>query len=102
MLEGVLVKECMFPEVGHELNDRGWKGAGESIDATDMVSRSGVTGSRYGFVVLMNVTVESVREERAISRRWKPPTVLWNVQPDGIILECVLVGIEPLQRVLVP
>lgn len=61
MLDGVLVKEWMVPEVGHELADRGWKGAGESIDATDMASRSGVAGSRYGFVVLMKVTVVSVR-----------------------------------------
>lgn len=56
ILDGVLVREWMLPEVGHELIDRGWKGAGESIDVTDMVSRSGVTGSRYGFVVLMKVT----------------------------------------------
>lgn len=61
MLEGVLVKECIFPETGHELIDLGWKGAGESIDATDIVSRSGVAGSRYGFVVLMNVTVDDIR-----------------------------------------
>ena len=66
ILEGVLVKEWMLPEVGHELIDRGWSGAGESIDATDMASRSGVAGSRYGFVVLMKVTVVSVR------RRMKP------------------------------
>lgn len=52
----------MLPEVGHMLMDRGWKGAGESIDVTDMVSRSGVTGSRYGFVVLMKVTVGCVNK----------------------------------------
>lgn len=61
MLEGVLVKEWMFPEVCQELIDRDWNGAGESIDVTDMVSRSGVTGSRYGFVVLMKVTAAGVR-----------------------------------------
>ena len=66
MLEGVLIKEWTFPEVGHELIDRGWKGAGESMDVTDMVSRSSVTGSRYGFVVLMNVTAAGVKEERAV------------------------------------
>jgi len=43
---GVLVIELYAPDVGHVLIDRGWKGRGESIDATDMVSRSGVAGSR--------------------------------------------------------
>ena len=42
--------------VGHEVTDRVSKGAGESIEVADMVSNSGVSGSRYGFVVLMNVT----------------------------------------------
>ena len=56
MLEGVLVREWMAPEFGHELIGREWKGAGESIEATDIVSSSGVAGSRYGFVVLMKVT----------------------------------------------
>jgi hypothetical protein len=46
----------MLPELGHELMGRGWKGAGESMEATDIVSSSGVAGSRYGFVVLMKVT----------------------------------------------
>jgi hypothetical protein len=57
----------MFPEVGHELIDRGWKGAGESIDVTDIVSRSGVTGSRYGFVVLMKVTFLGISNQIASS-----------------------------------
>jgi hypothetical protein len=42
--------------VGHEVTDRGSKGAAESIEATEMVSNSGVSGSRYGFVVLIKVT----------------------------------------------
>jgi hypothetical protein len=46
----------MLPELGHELTGRGWKGAGESMEAIDIVSSSGVAGSRYGFVVLMKVT----------------------------------------------
>jgi hypothetical protein len=46
----------MLPELGHELMGRGWKGAGESMEATDIVSSSGVAGSRYGFVVLIKVT----------------------------------------------
>ena len=49
-LEGVLMR------VGHEVTDRCSKGAGESIEVADMVSHSGVSGSRYGFVVLINVT----------------------------------------------
>lgn len=65
MLEGVLLKEWLVPEIGHEPIDRGWKGAGESIDPTDMVSKSGVAGSRYGFVVLIKVTVGFVRQRDA-------------------------------------
>ena len=62
VLEGVLVTEWMPPEVGHDRFDRGSKGRGESIDvdAGDMVSKSGLRGSRYGFDVLINVTAGRV------------------------------------------
>ena len=78
MLDGVLVREWMLPELGHELTDRGWKGAGESIDVVDIVSKSGVTGSRYGFVVLMNVTVDGVKWGRGLLQ-WKQPTIPWDL-----------------------
>lgn len=68
---------------------------------TDMVSRSGVAGSRYGFVVLMKVTVTGVREEGVIKQR-KQRTSPWNVQPDSIIFKGVFVGIEALQGILIP
>ena len=56
VLDGVLVTVGMLPELGHEVIQRGSKGAGESIEVADMVSRSGVRGSKYGFVVLRKVT----------------------------------------------
>jgi len=43
---GELVMVAMLLELGQELTDRRSNGAGESIDVTDMVSKSGVQGSR--------------------------------------------------------
>jgi hypothetical protein len=62
ILEGVLVTEWKLLWVRHELNNRGSDSPGESTEVVDMVSKSGVPGSRYGFVVLMKVTGECVRE----------------------------------------
>lgn len=42
----MLVTVWMLPEVGHEVVDRCSKGAGESIEVADIVSKSGVIGSR--------------------------------------------------------
>jgi len=53
-LEGVLVP------VGHEVDERGSKGAGEFMEVTETLSNSGVGGSKYGFVVLMKVTAQGV------------------------------------------
>jgi hypothetical protein len=89
-----------LPEVGHELDDRDWKGAGESMEATDIVSSSGVAGSRYGFVVLIKVTRGHVRQRRGGKTRAKL-TMPGDVEPDCIIIECVLVGVEALERVLI-
>ena len=60
MLEGVLVMVGMPLEVGHEVLERNSKGAGESIEEQDIVSKSGVRGSRYGFDVLMKETGEEL------------------------------------------
>lgn len=56
MLEGVLGCEWKVLEVRHVGRGRDSKGAGESMEPADMVSKSGVHGSRYGFVVFMKVT----------------------------------------------
>jgi hypothetical protein len=56
MLEGVLGREWKVLEVRHVARGQGSKGAGESIELADIVSKSGVHGSRYGFVVLIKVT----------------------------------------------
>jgi hypothetical protein len=42
--------------VRHVAAGQGSKGAGESMELADIVSKSGVQGSKYGFVVLMKVT----------------------------------------------
>jgi hypothetical protein len=55
ILDGV--PGCEWKLLGrHDASGRGSKGAGESMELADMVSKSGVHGSRYGFVVLMKVT----------------------------------------------
>jgi hypothetical protein len=46
VLAGELVMVAMLLEVGQELNDRRLNGAGESMEVADMVSKSGVQGSR--------------------------------------------------------
>lgn len=56
ILEGVLVIEGKLCCVCHDASGRGSKGGGESMEMADMVSKSGVPGSRYGFVVFMKVT----------------------------------------------
>jgi hypothetical protein len=45
-LEGVLVTELKLLWVRHELNEVGSKSAGESVEVVDIVSKSGVPGSR--------------------------------------------------------
>jgi hypothetical protein len=45
VLDGVLVAVRMLPELGQEEMHRGSKGAGESIEVTDIESYSGVSGS---------------------------------------------------------
>jgi hypothetical protein len=62
ILEGVLVTEWKLLCVRHEHNERCSKSPGESIEVVDIVSKSGVPGSRYGFVVLMKVTRGCLRE----------------------------------------
>jgi hypothetical protein len=56
ILDGVPGCEWKLLEGRHDASGRGSKGAGESMELADMVSKSGVQGSRYGFVVLMKVT----------------------------------------------
>lgn len=55
-LDGVLVTDWNVLCVRHEPNERASNGPGDSMEAVDMLSKSGVPGSRYGLVVLMNVT----------------------------------------------
>ena len=55
-LDGVLVTDWKVLCVRHEPNERASNGPGDSMEAVDMLSKSGVTGSRYRLVVLMNVT----------------------------------------------
>jgi hypothetical protein len=59
VLDGLFDIVVMLLEAGHEGFERNSKGAGESIDEQDMVSKSGVSGSRYGFVVLMKETTKA-------------------------------------------
>ena len=84
----------------HEGRERASNGPGESMEAVDIVSKSGVPGSRYGLVVLMKVTGKVLAELHGLCE--KGPTMLGNVHPDGILIECVLVCVEAFQRVLVP
>jgi hypothetical protein len=65
-----------------------------------MVSKSGVHGSRYGFVVFMKVTRQC--ESTTTVETKKEHTISWDVHPDGIIVEGVLVRIEALQGMLIP
>jgi hypothetical protein len=62
MLAGVLATKWKLLWVPPELNERGLNSPGESTEVVDMASKSGVPGSRYGFVVLMKVTGECVRD----------------------------------------
>lgn len=80
---------------------RGSKGPGESMDVTDMLSNSGVPGSRYGLVVLMKVTAWSVRGSSGANSA-DLHTILWDVHPDGIVFKRVLVSVESLERIFVP
>jgi hypothetical protein len=69
MLDGVLVTEWKLLCVRHEGKERVSNGPGESIEAVDMVSNSGVPGSRYGFVVLMKVTCLGISIQMASSSK---------------------------------
>jgi hypothetical protein len=60
-----------------------------------MVSKSGVHGSRYGFVVFMKVTRQC--ESTTTVEYKKEHTISWDVHPDSVIVEGVLVRIEALQ-----
>lgn len=44
--------------VRHDAIERASNGPGDSTEAVEMLSKSGVPGSRYGLVVLINVTWE--------------------------------------------
>ena len=66
---------------------------GESIEVGDKVSKSGVPGSRYGFVVLMKVTTHGVSAVSTYEAR-KKLTIPGDVHPHSILAECVLVGVE--------
>lgn len=115
MLEGVLVTEGKVLCVRHEPRERASKGPGDSMEAVDMLSKSGVPGSRYGLVVLMNVTVRRVskwlRKKASIHAcmylcmyacmHGNRLTIFGNVHPDGIVVKGVFVGVEALERVLV-
>lgn len=99
MLDGVLGCELKLlverqEEIGH-----GSKGAGEPVEAFERVSNSGVHGSRYGFVVLMKVTGDRQLCEGLIEAMY---TISGDVHPYCVIIECVLVGIEAFQGVLIP
>jgi hypothetical protein len=99
MLDGVLVTEWKLLCVRHEGRERASKGPGESVEAVDIVSKSGVPGSKYGLVVLMNVTGKALAELQGLNERG--PTMLGDIHPDGIFIEGVLVCVEALQRILV-
>jgi hypothetical protein len=99
MLEGVLGCEWKVLEVRHVGRGRDSKGAGESMEPADMVSKSGVHGSRYGFVVFMKVTRQC--KSTATVEHKMERTISWDVHPDSIIVEGVLVRIEALQRMLI-
>jgi hypothetical protein len=80
MLEGVLVTEWTLLCVRHELNKRGSKSADESIEVVEMVSKSGVPGSRYGFVVLMKVTRGCLRNFLRSDAAWNSPCLGMSIQ----------------------
>jgi hypothetical protein len=80
MLEGVLITEWTLLCVRHEHNERGSISAGESIEVVDMVSKSGVPGSRYGFVVLMKVTRRCLRNFLKSDIAWNPPCLGMSIQ----------------------
>ena len=42
-----------------------------------------------------------LEERQGAGHGWRKPTMLGNVEPDCVIVECVLVGVEALERVLV-
>jgi hypothetical protein len=88
----VLVTDGKLLWVRHEASERASKGPGESIDIVDMVSKSGVPGSRYGLVVLMKVTRHGLR--RVMKDETERLTMLRNVHPDGVFFECVFVCIK--------
>jgi hypothetical protein len=69
MLEGVLVTEWKLLCVRHEGNERFSNGPGDSIEAVDNESKSGVPGSRYGLVVLMKVTCLGISIQMASSSK---------------------------------
>jgi hypothetical protein len=99
MLDGVLVTEWKLLCVRHEGKERVSNGPGDSIEAVDIVSKSGVPGSRYGLVVLMKVTWTVLAKLHGLHE--KGPTMLGDVHPDGVLIKCVFVCVEAFQRILV-
>lgn len=79
----------------HEGKERVSKGPGDSMEAVDIVSKSGVPGSRYGLVVLMKVTGKALAKLHGLCKT--RPTMLGDIHPNGILIKCVLVGVEALQ-----
>jgi hypothetical protein len=69
MLDGVLVTEWKLLCVRHEGRERASNGPGESVEAVDIVSKSGVPGSKYGLVVLMNVKCLGISIQMASSSK---------------------------------
>lgn len=69
-----------------------------------MVSKSGVSGSRYGFVVLIKETTQQASDVsgRGIQgMQQKGLTLLRNFKPHGIVVKCVLVRVESFQVVII-
>jgi hypothetical protein len=56
MVDGLLVTESKSLCVRREVRERVSNGPDESVEASNVVSISCVSRSRYGFVVLMKVT----------------------------------------------
>lgn len=83
MLEGVLALSSVL-----ERGDR---------DVTGNVLSSGLGGSRYGLVVLMNDTGGLL--ELGNRYRGRAQTILGNIEPDSVITEGVLVCVEALRSI---
>jgi hypothetical protein len=55
--------------VRHEARERASNGPGDSIEVANIVSKSGVPGSRYGSVVLIKITETALDELHGVVRQ---------------------------------